>query len=240
MQKGLKLAMERKLTTIIILTISFLFSAPLALSHPGGLDAHGGHTNRTTEEYHCHKAPCTEAHRQSEAALREAKEEGRAFSYIYNREDWKHWSDPDNDCMNTRHEVLNDQAEKGSVKLSPDGCYVSRGKWLDPFSGKILTRASDLDVDHIIPLKWAHEHGGANWSKSKKEQFANDPKNLLAVDDGLNQQKGAKGPSEWMPPNHDYRCEYLYRWKTVLDEYDDLKMRSGEKRVFERQLGACG
>ena len=78
--------MERKAIkgTFFVFT---LLIAQSAFSHPGGLDVHGGHTNRSTQEYHCHKAPCAEAHTQSEAAPREAKEEGRAFSYIYNREE---------------------------------------------------------------------------------------------------------------------------------------------------------
>lgn len=61
--------------------------------------------------------------------------------------------------MNTRHEILKDQA-KHSIKLSPDGCYVSMGIWVDPFSGKTYTRASELDVDHI-----AIEVGQRPWGK---------------------------------------------------------------------------
>lgn len=156
----------------------------------------------------------------------------------YRREDWRHWSDLDDDCMNTRHEILKIQAD-GQVKLSPDGCYVSVGLWNDPFSGKQFTRASDLDVDHVVPLNWAHYHGGYAWESSKKELFANDAINLLVVDDGLNQAKGAKGPTEWMPPNHAFRCEYLNIWQTVLAKYPDLQMTNSEKRIFMRQLGAC-
>lgn len=142
------------------------------------------------------------------------------------------------DCMNTRHEILAAQSTD-KARLSPDGCYVSKGVWLDPYSGKVFTRASDLDIDHIIPLKWASDHGGAAWSAQQKEQYANDPVNLLAVDDSLNQQKGAKGPDQWMPPNHAYRCEYLKKWAQVLAKYSDLKMSSAEQRIFNRQLNAC-
>jgi hypothetical protein len=97
--------------------------------------------------------------------------------------------------MNTRHEILADQAD-GRIKLSPDGCCVSTGLRHDPFSGKQLTRASDLDVDHVIPLKWAHDHGGDAWSAAKKEIFVNDAINLLAVDDGLNQKKGRRATTK--------------------------------------------
>ena len=94
--------------------------------------------------------------------------------------------------MNTRHEMLKAQAD-GPIKLSPNGCYVSTGVWNDPFSGKRFARASALDVDHIVPLKWANDRGGHRWSTSIKEQFANDPTNLLVVDDGLNESR----PLSW-------------------------------------------
>jgi hypothetical protein len=71
----------------------------------------------------------------------------------------------------------------------------------------------------IVPLHWAHNHGAANWPKSQKRTFANDPHNLIAVEDNLNQAKSDKDPSEWMPPNQSYRCEYLDRFNSVVDEY---------------------
>ncbi|WP_045861712.1 HNH endonuclease [Teredinibacter purpureus] len=222
-----------KLVAFLFLTIP-----TLAIAHGGSVDNNGGHNDHKNGGYHCHRASCAEQFKRSDAAVEEATNAERNFSYIYRREDWKHWSDVDNDCMNTRHEVLKDQAD-GQIKLSPDGCYVSMGVWNDPFSGKTFTRASDLDVDHIIPLKWANDHGGGEWPKAKKEEFANDPINLLAVDDGLNKSKGAKGPNEWMPPNYAFRCEYLRLWLDVLTKYSELQMASSEKRVFDRQLGAC-
>ena len=72
-----------------------------------------------------------------------------------------------------------------------------------------------------------------------KERFANDPLNLLAVDDGLNQSKGARGPTKWLPPNHKFRCKYLNIWENVLSKYRTLKMTSKENRIFIRQIKAC-
>lgn len=209
-----------------------------AYGHSGGLDNNGGHNDRKRGGYHCHRDPCFSDQNRTEAALREAKQEARPFTYIYNRAEWKHWTDEDRDCMNTRHEMLVAQAS-GTVRLSPDGCYVSSGLWIDPYSGKRYTRASELDVDHIIPLKWANDHGGGEWSFVDKEKFANDPINLLVVDDGLNQAKGAQGPSEWMPPNHNYRCRYLFRWDAVLKAYPGLKMSATEQRTMNKMLQSC-
>jgi hypothetical protein len=210
----------------------------LVWAHGGGLDKNGGHNDRKNGGYHCHRQPCYGNQNASKNAMKEAVKKQRPFSYVYNRSDWKHWSDFDRDCMNTRHEILADQAD-GRIKLSPDGCYVSTGLWNDPFSGKQLTRASDLDVDHVIPLKWAHDHGGDAWSAAKKEIFANDPINLLAVDDGLNQKKGAKGPDEWLPPYRAFRCEYLFIWEQVLQKYSDLVFSHQGNLIFQEQLNSC-
>jgi hypothetical protein len=223
---------------IKIITLFFLIIPSIVNAHGGGLDGSGGHNNRKTGGYHCHREPCYNHKSKADRATKKAIKEKREFSYIYSRDDWKHWSDFDADCMNTRHEILKDQAD-GPIKLSPDGCYVSTGLWDDPFSGKQFTRASDLDVDHIVPLKWANDHGGGSWSKKAKERFANDHINLLAVDDGLNQSKGAKGPDDWMPPNHSFRCDYLSLWVQVLKKYSDLKFKTIENRIFNKQLKHC-
>lgn len=111
--------------------------------------------------------------------------------------------------------------------------------WNDPFSGKIFTRTSDLDIDHVVPLYWAHAHGGANWPLEKKEEFANDMRNLLAVDNELNQRKGARGPSEWMPPNQSFRCDYLRIWIDVMKIYPGLAFTSSEQRIVNGQLKTC-
>nr|WP_281166127.1 DUF1524 domain-containing protein [Microbulbifer variabilis] len=76
-----------------------------------------------------------------------------------------------------------------------------------------------MDVEHIVPLSWAHEHGGANWSVELKRQFAEDPENLWLVDDGRNQSKGDKGPNKWMPPYEPVRAIYVQRFMAIMEKY---------------------
>ncbi|WP_020405151.1 HNH endonuclease [Hahella ganghwensis] len=223
---------------IRLIAVILCLSSAVVYGHPGRQDSQGGHYDRKTGEYHCHQEQCFTNQKQIQVATIEAETDGRDFSPVYRREDWKHWSDLDRDCMNTRHKILK-MLTKAPVTLSDNGCNVSTGTWNDPYSGKIYHQASDLDIDHVIPLKWANDHGGYVWSSQQKEVYANDPDNLLAVDDSLNQQKGAKGPDEWMPPNHQYRCEYTVQWTKILNKYPDLKMTSKEKRIFARQQVAC-
>ena len=206
--------------------------------HGGRTDGTGGHRDKNSGRYHCHSEPCFSQHKEVAVATNEAIQDGRSVSLLYRRADWRHWSDHDRDCINTRHEILEAQSSM-PVTRSRNGCSVKTGVWHDRYSGKTLTLASDLDIDHIVPLKWASDHGGAGWPMDMKERFANDAENLLAVDDGLNQEKGAKGPSKWLPPNQAYRCEYLARWQKILIKYPSLKMTNNENRIYRRLLTAC-
>ena len=131
----------------------------------------------------------------------------------YNRDDWNHWIDENSDCQNTRHEVLIEESLETVTYTSDTYCTVSTGKWFGYYTGQYYYNASELDMDHFIPLKNAHQSGGYSWSSSKKEEFANyrlDPDNLIAVNLSANRSKGAKGPDEWKPTNTDYWCQYAY------------------------------
>ena len=139
-------------------------------------------------------------------------------SAAYNRSVFGGWSDQDNDCQNTRHERLI-ALTLSAVELSGDGCLVVAGRWKDPYTGRVITVAQELDVDHVVPLRWAWEHGAAAWEENKRKQFANDPANLLPVSIKANTSKGAKGPLDWMPPNEDFACEYVLRFSRVIYRY---------------------
>lgn len=137
----------------------------------------------------------------------------------YSRKSFKHWSDEDKNCINTRHEMLKAQST-GPVVMSDNGCRVIRGRWNDPYTGKIFYESKQVDVDHLIPLKWAWDNGADKWSSEKREQFANDERNLFAVDASANRSKGAKGAKEWLPPNKKFHCQYVTRYLRVLIIYE--------------------
>lgn len=142
----------------------------------------------------------------------------------YDRDLYGGWADDDGDCMNTRHELL---AELSTGQVRIDGCYVQRGRWNDPYTGKVFLNARDMDVDHMVPLAWAHYRGGHSWTSGKRETFANDARNLFAVDAGTNRSKGARGPLEWLPPNEGFHCEYITRFHRIVLLYD-LEYEPGE------------
>lgn len=137
----------------------------------------------------------------------------------YNREAFAHWTDDDNDCLNTRQELLV-TLSTSRVIMSDNGCRVLRGRWNDPYSGEVILDASQIDVDHVVPLAWAWENGAFNWSADTRRAFANDSVNLFAVKLELNRSKGAKGPYEWLPPNTKFRCQYVTRYLRVMLTYE--------------------
>lgn len=63
----------------LLLTLVTLLPAP-ALAHGGGLDDNGGHHDRRTGEYHCHRASCRQAQREQdeEDRRREAERDEEA------------------------------------------------------------------------------------------------------------------------------------------------------------------
>ena len=208
----------------------FLMSlyAATASGHGGGLDGSGGHNNRKTGEYHCHREPCLSNHRQVQSATKEAQVTGRSYSTLYDRDAWGGWIDEDGDCQDTRAETL---IRDSKTDVSFDGCRVVSGLWNLPYWGGTTTQASQIDIDHIIPLKWAHGHGGGRWSSARKQAFANDPDNLLATYYSANRSKGAKGPDDWMPAIN--RCRYAQKWQRLIDKYGLVTSRSEVEAITE-------
>lgn len=143
-----------------------------------------------------------------------------ALAQDYNRSDWNHWEDFDRDCQNTRHELLIAQSLVEVTYTSDSRCYVATGAWQGPYTGKVFTSASEVQIDHVIALRYAHEYGGATWSPLLKKVFANDPDNLLISEARENQSKGWRGPSNYMPPIPRFHCEYARIWLHLVRKYE--------------------
>ena len=151
----------------------------------------------------------------------------------YNREDWGNWIDEDGDGLNTRHEVL---AEESLIKPVISNNKVVSGKWFDKYTGKYFTNPSDLDIDHLVPLKNAYISGASNWSKKKKNRYYNYLKydnHLIAVSKSANRNKSDKSPVDWLPPNEEYQCEYVREWFKIKTAWG-LTIEEGFDEVSNR------
>ena len=158
----------------------------------------------------------------------------------YDRKLYKHWIDEDSDCQDTRQEVLISESIELAV-LDERGCKVISGLWNDTFTGNTYTDPSDLDIDHMIPLKEVHVSGGYAWSAERKEQYANDISNpdvLIAVSRSANRSKGARDVAHWLPTNEGFRCEYVRRWVAVKEDWG-LEMDEVETARVLTLLSGC-
>lgn len=138
------------------------------------------------------------------------------------------WADIDHDGQDARQEALIAQSTSAVRFKSNSRRKVASGRWISPFTNNVIHDPSKIDIDHVVPLKWAWQNGANSWSQQKREQFANDPANLISVEASLNRQKGAKGPDLWLPPLN--QCEYVLRFFRILKKYN-ISVPSSLKQV---------
>jgi hypothetical protein len=217
----------------------------IALAHGGGLDSYGCHNQTSNSTYHCHSGSFNGQSFSSKNSMLvvlnsdepnaggnqpSTPSEPSTPSTAYDRGDYlTSWRDADGDCQDTRQEVLIRQS-RIPVVLSSDGCTVLSGAWEDPYTGYTLTDPSSLDIDHVVPLKEAHESGAWTWGSEQKRAYANDLANsmsLIGVLNSANRSKSDRDPANWMPPNELYHCEYIKSWVVVKELYG-LSMDSAE------------
>jgi len=181
---------------------------------------------------------CLEAGGKMPKNQTKAKTAKKAKAGKYDRSYFGHgWADKDKDCQNTRAEILIEQSTALVSYKSDDQCLVVKGKWVSLFTGKTIYDAKKVDVDHVVPLKWAWEHGAGQWSKAKRVEFANDPANLISVEASLNRQKGAKGPDEWLPPSN--QCQYILRFNRIVKKYQVNVPRKEAEQLASLKARYC-
>lgn len=183
----------------------------------------------------------------------------------YSRREWKHWKSLEGkSCWSTREEILYRDSIPGTIVLMDknknltndynEACAIGKiidkdgkmtlnsensGIWIDPYSGVEITNASDVDIDHIIPLSNAARNGGQAWTAELKEKFANDPDNLLATSAKENRSKGDKGPAEYMPlQKSGYRCPYAKAYITIAYKYE-LTITDSDYDVLQQAVSSC-
>ncbi|QNE77678.1 DUF1524 domain-containing protein [Streptomyces finlayi] len=154
----------------------------------------------------------------------------------YSREMFPHWITQSGAC-NTREVVLE---RDGSNVQQDSGCAAVSGSWYSQYDGATWTAASDVDIDHMIPLAEAWRSGANSWTTSRRQSFANDltRPQLIAVTDNVNQSKSDQDPGEWLPPRTAYRCTYARAWVHVKHYYG-LSVDSTEKSALQSVLNAC-
>lgn len=158
-------------------------------------------------------------------------------SKAYERSAFGHgWDDASGDCQNSRAEALIATSSTTVRFATGKKCRVISGRWISPFTGKVIQNSSEIDIDHVVPLAWSWDRGASEWTDDKRLQFANDPVNLLPVEASLNRSKGARGPDEWLPPAE--QCGYVARFTRVVKLYG-LRPSARESAWLQAFLEDC-
>ena len=154
----------------------------------------------------------------------------------YSRDKFPHWITISGTC-DTRETVLK---RDGTSVVTSSSCAATSGSWYSRYDGATWTAASDVDIDHVVPLAEAWRSGASGWTTSQRQGFANDltRPQLIAVTDNVNQSKGDQDPSTWQPSVTSYRCTYARMWIRVKFYYD-LTLQSSEKSALQTMLDNC-
>ncbi len=148
---------------------------------------------------------------------------------------------------------IEDNCDKRNIILQRDlrktvvdnpGCLVLSGVLYDPYTGTNINfirgfgTSGDVQIDHVVALSDAWQTGAQQFGYGKRNNFANDPLNLLAVDGPANQKKSDGDAATWLPPNKIYRCAYVARQIAVKLKYG-LWVTEAEKDAMHRVLNNC-
>lgn len=123
-------------------------------------------------------------------------------------------------------------------------CRVERGVLQDPYTAEEVefrrgpTSSQAVQIDHVVALSDAWQKGAQQLTLERRTELANDPLNLIAVSGTSNQQKGDSDAASWLPPNREFRCQYVARQVAVKVKYR-LWATHAEKAAIAKVLDTC-
>ncbi|WP_245685463.1 HNH endonuclease family protein [Streptomyces yerevanensis] len=154
----------------------------------------------------------------------------------YSRDKFEHWAIEDR-WSETQQVVIHRDAKAAGPGTQ---AQTASRQWHSPYDDRILTAASQVHVDHVVPLANAWRSGADKWSPARRHKFANDlsTTQLVAVSVVANRTKGDQSPDQWVPPNTAYHCVYSRAWTHVKFTYG-LSVTAKEKAALSSMLDTC-
>ncbi len=123
-------------------------------------------------------------------------------------------------------------------------CYAQTGILHDPYTGATIdfVRGPDtsdrIEIDHVVSLADAWYKGARSWDPQRRLDFANDPRNLLAVSPKANFDKAFRDAASWLPSNAAFRCDFVARQIDVKTAYG-LWLSAKEEKAMADVLAHC-
>ena len=157
------------------------------------------------------------------------------------------WSDDVNvefghNGCNTRDDIL--RRDLADLQVRPGTCFAQSGLLHDPYTGATIAfvrgpdTSSAVQIDHVVALADAWYKGARLWDDQRRRDFANDPRNLLAVAGQVNFDKAFRDAASWLPPNTGFRCAFVARQVEVKTDYQ-LWVSGKEKDAMRGVLRDC-
>lgn len=174
-------------------------------------------------------------------ALEKLAVKGRAPKTGYERSKFSNGWGEINNCS-VRELVL--MRDLKNTVLDEDGCRILSGTLNDSYSGNVINFARGINtsqavqIDHVVAVSDAWQKGAQQLTPELRNQFYNDPLNLLAVDGPTNNDKGDGDAATWLPPNKDYRCRYVARQIAVKIKYS-LWVTTAERNAMQTLFKSC-
>lgn len=154
------------------------------------------------------------------------------------------WTDTDRNGCDSRNDILGRDLLEPVFKPGTNDCKVLRGVLIDPYDGQRVdfvyggNTSVLVQIDHVVALAWAWRHGAEYWSDDQRLAIANDPLNLVAASERMNQEKSASGPGQWLPPVAALRCGYIENFVAVVAAYG-LGINAEDERAARAVLSVC-
>ena len=156
------------------------------------------------------------------------------------------WSDDVNvefghNGCNTRDDIL--RRDLKNLVVRPFTCFAQSGTLVDPYTGTTIDfvrgprRPTALRSTTSSPGRRLVQ-GRQAWDPQRRLDFANDPRNLLAVSPQANFDKAFRDAAGWLPPNAAFRCDFVARQVEVKTAYG-LWLSAKEKKAMAAVLSSC-
>ena len=186
------------------------------------------------------EAQISENFQQISQDLESLEVKGRAPKTGYSRKQFGDGWAKDSSGCDTRNRILKRDLRETTENKK---CQILTGILSDPYTGQEIQfsraeNSSAVQIDHVVALSDAWQKGAQNLSFEQRVELANDPLNLLASEGNANQQKGDSDAASWLPPNKNFRCEYVSRQIRVKKKYS-LWATSAEKDAMKNVLAGC-
>ncbi|MGV0744881.1 HNH endonuclease family protein [Mycolicibacterium sp. XJ870] len=146
-----------------------------------------------------------------------------------------------NGC-NTRDDIL--RRDLVQLVVRPGTCYAQSGLLHDPYTAADIGfvrgphTSSAVQIDHLVSLSDAWYKGAREWDPQRRKDFANDPRNLIAVGAQPNFDKAFRDAASWLPPNAVFHCQFVSRQVEVKAAYQ-LWVSEKEQHAMAAVLDRC-